>query len=53
MIKTVFECSVCHELFTRPENADKDDDQALSVSLKVHDLQHDYHNQWLTRRINH
>ena len=43
-----FKCSVCGELFARPENASMEDDKALSISLKVHDQTHDYHNEWIT-----
>ena len=45
-----FECDICHELFARPENASMEDDKALSISLKVHEQSHDYHNQWITNR---
>ena len=45
-----FKCNICNELFTRPENANMEDDKALSISLKVHDQSHNYHNEWITER---
>lgn len=47
---TNFKCSICGELFARPENATMEDDKELSISLKIHDSSHDYHNEWITLR---
>lgn len=44
-----FKCNICGELFARPNNASMEDDEALSISLKVHDRSHDYHNDWITQ----